>query len=112
MSNKGIKQVWNDTPHALVTSEVSFDAESNSDFDLDATIQFVCNGHAAAFDFSAFIFVTDDLTNLESERQRLTNEIAGVNNLLEAVEKFHGDFLAEASAALDRLQALQASTQS
>jgi hypothetical protein len=81
------------------------------DFDLTARIQFVNEGHATGFDFSAYVLVSEDLLDLEEERQKVADEIAAVNNLLEAVEAFHGEFLTQASKALDRLAALQASAQ-
>lgn len=112
MTNGNIQQIYSDSPHALVTSEVNFEAESNRDFDLEAKIQFVNDGAAASFDFSAFVLVDQDLSDLGSERQRLANEIGAVNGLLEAVENFHHDFLMKASEALDLLSTLQDSNQS
>ena len=112
MTNGNIQQIYPDSPHSLITSSVTFEAESHRDFDLEAQIQFVGNGAAVGYDFSAFVLVDQDLSDLESERDRLVTEIGAVNNLLEAVEKFHHDYLARASQALDHLAALQASTQS
>jgi hypothetical protein len=105
-----INQIYSDTPHALVTQDIDFDGDER-DFDLTARIQFVNEGHATGFDFSAYVLVSEDLLDLEEERQKVADEIAAVNNLLEAVEAFHGEFLTQASKALDRLAALQASAQ-
>lgn len=112
MTNGKIQQIYPDSPHTLVTSEVNFEADSNRDFDLLATIQFVSNGTAVAFDFSALVLVEQDLSDLETERKRLATEIGAVNSLLEAVENFHQDFLTQASKSLDMLSSLQESNQS
>lgn len=107
-----INPIYNDSPHALVTSSVNaIDGDDNADFNLEASIQFVEDGQATAFDLSSFIFVYDDLSNLEEQREALTREIAAANNLRAAVEAFHDEYLAQASKALDRLAALQASAQ-
>lgn len=109
MNNGTIQQVYADNPHALVTSHVSLEAESNRDFDLEAMLQFVCNGMAASFDFSAYVLVSDDLSDLSDERQRIADEVEAVNNLSDAVEAFRKAFMEKASESLDRLMALQGS---
>lgn len=107
MAKQRLSSVWIDNPHTLITSQVGLEGSAH-DFDLEATLQFVNQGMVNLFDFSAYVLVAEDGSNVDDERSRVTDEIKAVDSLLTAVEQFHADFTARATEALDFLATIKA----
>lgn len=94
-------------PHHSVSYENNLEVDGPRDFSLESSVQLVSNGQAVQLDFSAYVFVQEDGSDLERERESLTAEIRAFNTLMDTLTEAHTEFLANASKALDLLASIQ-----
>lgn len=93
----GVQHLYDMQPHTLVTSNVTVDADKDSDGDqtvsVEAGFQLVDRSHSVCLDFSVFGF-----HDTEEERtgvlSRLDKEEQAVNRLLEEVTRFAEEYKA------------------
>lgn len=104
-----IQAIYGDDPHTTVSYQNTLSVDNPRDFDLSSTLQFVAEGRAVLFDFSAYVLVDPSGDLLEEERKRVTEEISAFNALRDTVDRAHDEFLTNASKALDLLASLQPS---
>jgi hypothetical protein len=88
-----ITPLYGDNPHVSVSVNNSLDVGSPRDFDLESSVQVVADGHSVLLDFSAFVFVLEDGSDLEIERKKVADQIRAWNTLMDVVTQAHTEFL-------------------
>lgn len=106
-SDQILRPIYLNDPHASVSAQNSLVVTNPRDLDLMSTLQFVDGGgHATLFDFSAFVLVNEDGSDLAAEKSRIGEEVLAFANLLETVQGAYDAFYANAQHALHTMSGL------